>query len=128
MKKLILILLVLLMAGASYGASLSKLYLGELDGQLMAGLETKMGLEDLYLGGDIRTTIRQVAVMSKGAVLGFFPDRTDYTVFIGIPLFGAVVEYSHTCSHTVISSQNTELYMNPMFYDNVDKLTVQVRF
>lgn len=130
MKK-ILLLAVLLFISLSHG-SVSRLYIGELDGQFMAGVDTRVDFSAFFIGGDVRTIIRKTvfnADEDKSEVAGFLPDRTDYKTFIGIK-FGedTEFEYAHTCYHRVISNEDLSFYKETKNPGNTDTVVLRRYF
>ena len=139
LKKLLILFLLLLTPAL---ASVSRLYLGELDGQFMAGVDTRVDFKPFYIGGDVRTIIRKTVVGRENddgeltndkndneKVIGFLPDRTDYKFFFGITFSDRFeVEYAHTCYHRVISSSDNALYLNNVNPDDTDTITFRFIF
>jgi hypothetical protein len=111
-------------------ASVSRLYIGELDGQFMAGVDTRIDFSAFYVGGDVRTIIRKTVFNSEEEeTVGFLPDRTDYKTFVGIK-FGEYteLEYAHTCYHRVISNDDLSFYKENKNLGNTDSLAIRQYF
>ncbi|MFC1516945.1 hypothetical protein ACFL5G_00130 [Candidatus Margulisiibacteriota bacterium] len=112
-------------------ASISRLYVGELDSQFMAGVDTKAEFDGFVIGGDIRTIIRKSVINEEDRTVGFLPDRTDYKVMMGLDFGdGWSVELAHVCYHRVISSNDLSLYADANFneIENTDVITVTWTF
>lgn len=106
-------------------ASVTRLYVGELDGQFMAGVDTRIEFSIFYIGGDVRTLIRKTVVNEDERVVGFFPDRSDYKTFIGLSVGNFEMEYAHTCYHRVISEENLQFYEGSENLADTDTLTLR---
>lgn len=138
-KRILVFLLIMLTPAL---ASVSRLYIGELDGQFMAGVDTRIDFRPFFIGGDIRTIIRKTVIGredEKGEltsdkkddekVIGFLPDRTDYKLFLGITFNDFFeIEYAHTCYHRVISSSDNSLYLNNVNPEDTDTITFRFIF
>ncbi|MBU0579578.1 MAG: DUF1818 family protein [Candidatus Margulisbacteria bacterium] len=112
-------------------ASVSRLYVGELDSQFMAGVDTRAEFDGFFIGGDIRTLIRKSVVNEEDRTVGFLPDRTDYKVLMGFDFGdGWSIELSHVCYHRVISSQDLSMYQDAKFnqIENTDLVTIKWTF
>lgn len=125
MKKLIIISLILL-AGAQAG--ISRLYVGETGGQMMAGVDTRINFGPFFLTGDVRTVIRKSAINEDEKVVGFMPDRTDYKTGGGISVGNFEVEYAHTCYHRVISDKDLSIYEGGDFLEDTNTITFKFKF
>jgi len=127
MKKILLILLISLCSLAF--SSVSRLYIGELDGQFMAGVDTRIDFSVFFVGGDVRTVIRKTVFNNDEETAGFLPDRTDYKTFVGIK-FGeeTELEYAHTCYHRVISNDDLAFYSTNKNLANTDTLAIRRYF
>ncbi|MDR1997324.1 MAG: hypothetical protein LBQ83_03270 [Candidatus Margulisbacteria bacterium] len=125
MPKLILISLILL---AFAPASISRLYIGESGGQLMAGVDTRIKFGPFFVGGDIKTVIRKMVFNEQDKLIGFLPDRTDYKTAAGIAVNGVEIEYAHTCYHRVISDSNLSFYADNINPGDTDTITVKIAF
>jgi len=125
MKKLILILLILLAASQ---ASISRLYVGETGGQMMAGVDTRINFGPFFIAGDVKTVISRTLVNEEEKVVGFMPDRTDYKVGFGISIGNFEVEYAHTCYHRVISNSNVNVYAGNINPEDTNTLTFRITF
>lgn len=138
--KQILVLLIIITAPTL--ASVSRLYVGELDGQFMAGVDTRIDFRPFFIGGDVRTIIRKTVIGRENEegeltsdkkddekVVGFLPDRTDYKFLFGITFNDHFeIEYAHTCYHRVISSSDNSLYLNNINPDDTDTITFRFIF
>lgn len=94
-------------------ADLTRLYIGDWEGSFMAGIDSRMEFGPLFVGGDVRTIIdSMIQDKSKYALVGFAPQRTDYTFIGGINLGSLVLEYASTCYHHVIASKDLSVYAN----------------
>ena len=112
-------------------ASSSRLYVGELDGQFMAGVDSQTEFDGFFVGGDVRTLIRKSVVNEDDRTVGFLPDRTDYKVKAGIEFDdGWSVELAHVCYHRVISTTDLSFYADTNFkqIENTDILTIKYSF
>jgi len=125
MQKLLLVLLILL---ALAPASLSRLYVGETDGQPMAGVDTRINFGPFFVGGDVKTVVRKIVVNDDEKVIGFLPDRTDYKTSAGLMYGNLEIEYAHTCYHRVISDRNMKFYENNINPGDTDTITVKISF
>jgi hypothetical protein len=125
MKKSILIFLILL---AVSHASISRLYIGETNGQMMAGVDTRINFGPFFVGGDVRTVISRAVVNEEGKVIGFMPERTDYKTSFGISIGNFEVEYAHTCYHRVISSTDLSIYADTINPGDTDTRTFRFFF
>jgi hypothetical protein len=132
MKNLLKVLLVMVAVvgfNTASQADISRLYLGEMDGQFMAGLDSRVYLGPLYLGGDVRTLIGSTITNSeKYAVMGFSPARTDYTFAAGVNVGAVNLEYATTCYHRVISSTDLAQYLNTVEIPNTQSFKVKLNF
>jgi hypothetical protein len=130
-QKLILTLIISVLLLQPVSASISRLYVGELDSQFMAGVDIITEFDGLYVGGDVRTIIGKAVVNEEDRTVGFLPDRTDYKVLAGIDFGdGWSVEVAHVCYHQVISSTDLSLYqdVNEKQLANTDILTIKYVF
>jgi hypothetical protein len=109
-------------------ASISRLYIGELDAQFMAGVDTRIDFGPFFVGGDVRTVIRKMVVSEEEKVVGFMPDRTDYKTGCGFVIGDVEVEYAHTCYHRVISSANLEFYAGNENPEDTNTIAVKMAF
>jgi hypothetical protein len=109
-------------------ASVSRLYIGENEGQPMAGVDTRINFGPFFVGGDIKTMVRQTVVNRDNKVVGFLPDRTDYKTSAGIEYSNFELEYAHTCYHRVISNNDLAFYENNVNPGDTDTIAVKVRF
>ncbi|GBR74646.1 hypothetical protein NO1_1787 [Candidatus Termititenax aidoneus] len=125
MLKLLALLLIL---PALATASVSRLYVGENEGQPMAGVDTRINFGPFFVGGDIKTMIRQTVVNRDNKVVGFLPDRTDYKTSAGIEYGNFELEYAHTCYHRVISNSDLAFYENNVNPGDTDTIAVKVTF
>ena len=125
MKKSFLILIMLL---AVSQASISRLYVGETDGQMMAGVDARINFGPFFIGGDVKTVIRKSLVNEDEKVVGFMPDRTDYKTSGGISVGNFEVEYAHTCYHRVISNKDVMVYENNTNPGDTDTITFRYAF
>jgi len=128
MKNLIKLLILTLIISACSFASLSRLYVGELDAQFMAGVDTRIDFGLFFIGGDVRTIIRKAVVNEEEKVVGFMPDRTDYKTSVGLAIGDTEIEYAHTCYHRVISSANLAFYQNNLNPEDTNIVSVRVKF
>lgn len=125
MKKLFLGIILL---AALAQASVTRLYLGELDGQAMAGVDTRINFGPFFVGGDIKTVIRRTVVNEYEKVVAFLPDRTDYQISSGIAVGNFELRYAHTCYHRVISSSDISFYENNVNPGDTDTLSFKIFF
>lgn len=128
MKKTSLIFCLILISFSF--CSVSRLYIGELDGQFMAGVDTRIDFSAFYVGGDVRTIIRKTVFATENEeTVGFLPDRTDYKTSFGIK-FGedTELEYAHTCYHRVISNEDLAFYSANKNPGNTDSLAFRRYF
>ncbi len=121
-------------------ASISRLYVGELDGQFMAGVDARAEIDQVYIGGDIRTVIRKSVMNEDNKTVGFLPDRTDYKLMAGVNFDdGWSVELAHVCYHRVISSDDltmytktnedgTQTYINPDLNEITDTDIITIKY
>ena len=111
----------------SFGwSSITRLYVGELDAQFMAGVDTKIDFGPFYALGDVRTLVRKTVIDEEDKVIGFIPDRTDYKTGVGVVIGETEIEYAHTCYHRVISSNDLKLYANNINPDDTNTITVKL--
>lgn len=136
------LLIFLLIMATPLLASVSRLYVGELDGQFMAGVDSRIDFNPFFIGGDVRTIIRKTVIgrenkegeltsdkQDEEKIVGFLPDRTDYKLFFGITFNDHFeIEYAHTCYHRVISSSDNSLYLNNVNPDDTDTITLRFIF
>jgi hypothetical protein len=120
-----LFLLTLLAMG---NATASRLYVGDMDGQFMAGVDTRIDFGPFFVGGDVRTIIRKTVVNEDEKVVGFMPDRSDYKTSCGIVLGMVELEYSHTCYHRVISSEDLLLYQGNENPEDTNVVAMKITF
>jgi hypothetical protein len=125
MKKLILIFLILL---AAVEASISRLYVGETGGQMMAGVDTRINFGPFFVGGDVKTVIRKTAINEDEKVVGFMPDRTDYKTACGLSIGDFELEYAHTCYHRVISDKDLAVYAGNQLINDTNTISVKIGF
>ena len=125
MKKLILISLILLAAAQ---AGISRLYVGETGGQMMAGVDTRINFGPFFIAGDVKTVIRKSMINEDEKVVGFMPDRTDYKTGCGITLGDFEIEYAHTCYHRVISDSNLNVYAGTVNLEDTNTIAMKIRF
>lgn len=112
-------------------ASVSRLYVGELDSQFMAGVDAKTEFDNIIIGGDVRTLIRKSVVNEDDRTVGFMPDRTDYKFLVGLKFDdGWSIELSHVCYHRVISSTDLSFYEDAVTnqIENTDLITISCAF
>lgn len=134
MRKIIISLIVTMLFSIltpAVQASVSRLYVGELDGQFMAGVDTRAEFDGFFIGGDIRTLIRKSVINQDNRTVGFLPDRTDYKVLMGLEFEdGWSIELAHVCYHRVISSDDLTLYAdaNLNHIEDTDIITVKWMF
>jgi len=126
MKKFILISFLLILSVAN--ASISRLYIGEFDGQFMAGVDARLEVGPIFIGGDVRTLISRAVVNEEEKVVGFMPDRTDYKTYVGLDFGNVEVEYSHTCYHRVISEADVMLYMDNVNPEDTNVVSIKIKF
>lgn len=126
MKKIILISLLLICSFAN--AAVSRLYVGEFDGQFMAGVDARFELGPIFVGGDVRTLISRAVVNEEEKVVGFMPDRTDYKTYAGLDLGTVEIEYSHTCYHRVISEADVMLYLDNVNPEDTNTISIKIKF
>jgi len=124
-KRIILILLTLILMSEPTHASVTRLFVGDMDGSPMAGIDTRVNFGPLYVGGEVRTLIRQAITHSaQYAVVGFAPGRTDYTFRSGLELGMMTLEYATTCYHTVYSGQSAAEIVNAQILPNTQSISV----
>jgi hypothetical protein len=124
-KRIILILLTILLMSEPTHASVTRLFVGDMDGSPMAGIDTKINFGPLFVGGEVRTLIRQAITNSaQYAVVGFAPGRTDYTFRTGLELGMMTLEYASTCYHTVYSGQSANEIVNAEILPNTQSISV----
>lgn len=109
-------------------ATASRLYVGEMDGQFMAGVDTRIDFGPFFVGGDVRTIIRKTVVNEDEKVVGFMPDRSDYKTSAGIVLGAVEIEYAHTCYHRVISTEDLMLYQGNQNPEDTNLVSMKVTF
>ncbi len=133
-KKIIIsvaVSVMVMLSVSSAEASISRLYVGELDSQFMAGVDAKTEFDSFFIGGDVRTVIRKAVMNSDDRTVGFLPDRTDYKLMAGVNFEdGWSVELSHVCYHRVISSTDLTMYTNAKIneIENTDIITIKYIF
>ena len=109
-------------------ASITRLYVGEFDSQFMAGLDARINLGPVFIGGDIRTLIGRTLINEDEKIVGFLPDRSDYRFFSGLNFGNVEIEYSHTCYHRVISETDVSLYMDNVNPEDTDVISLKIKF
>jgi hypothetical protein len=122
---------IMMLSVPSADASISRLYVGELDSQFMAGVDAKTEFDGFFVGGDIRTVIRKAVMNEDDRTVGFLPDRTDYKLMAGVNFEdGWSVELSHVCYHRVISSTDLTMYATAKVneIENTDIITIKCMF
>lgn len=127
-KFYISLILSLLILFSVSSASVTRLYIGEFEGQFMAGIDSRVDFKPFYIGADVRTIIRKSVVNEEDKVVGFFPDRTDYKTFVGLSVGNFEMEYAHTCYHRVISEENLAFYQGNKNLVDTDTLTLKFYF
>lgn len=127
MKKVIWILASLILISAA-SASVSRLYIGELDGQFMAGVDTRIDFGPFFAGADVRTVIKKTIFEEDDKVVGFMPDRTDYKTLCGIDFGDVELEYAHTCYHRVISNNDLSFYKDNINPPDTDTIGLRIIF
>jgi hypothetical protein len=127
MKKIVIVVIIFLMMNAA-NASISRLYIGELDAQFMAGVDTRIDFGPFFVGGDVRTIIRKTVMDEEEKVVGFMPDRTDYKTGCGFVIGDVEIEYAHTCYHRVISSQNLQFYAGNENPEDTNTIAIKTVF
>ena len=106
-------------------ASVTRLFVGDIDGSPMAGIDTKVNFGPLFVGGEVRTLIRQsITNSAQYAVVGFAPGRTDYTFRTGLELGSMALEYASTCYHTVYSGQSASEITSAEILPNTQSFSV----
>jgi hypothetical protein len=92
--KALLLALILWFIASTQLHSMTKLYLGEEDGGMIAGVETKIRIADYgYIGYEIKSLGLTKAVQG----VGFSPTQVLYTFRAGTD----TIEYRHDCLHNL---------------------------
>ncbi|MBU0581332.1 MAG: hypothetical protein KKA19_09170, partial [Candidatus Margulisbacteria bacterium] len=94
MKKLILILILISIAIPA-SAGMSKLYVGDENGQFIFGIQTTVANVDGALGGEIRTYLPKQGIVVNGVEYGSLPARTKYNIHLAGKNKNAVLRYDH---------------------------------
>ena len=129
MKKLFkYLVLVSFFLTAFSSASVTRLYVGSLDSQFMAGVDARVDFGPFFVAGDVRTLISRAVINEEDKVIGFMPDRTDYKTAFGIVLGNVEIEYAHTCYHRVISSTDIALYQDNQNPEDTNTIAIRVTF
>lgn len=82
----------------------TKLYLGEFDGALGAGVETELKLGEI---GFIGYEIRSLGLQKDNGSVGFSPERVLYIFKAG----NDTLEYEHRCLHLLDNRDETQNYL-----------------
>jgi hypothetical protein len=127
-NKLYILIISILILLSGLNASVTRLYVGDLDGQFMAGVDSRVNFSVFFIGADVRTLIRKSVMNEDDKVVGFFPDRTDYKTSVGIALDNFEIEYAHTCYHRVISEEDLKFYEGNKNLADTDTITVKFIF
>jgi hypothetical protein len=109
MKNKLLIIIIVLGIGLGIGnvacyAGMNRMYLGEENGRVMVGVETIMGYQDIYFGGEARIFIQRATEGAKGAVFGFVPQDAGYFLTLGGRQDKTGFEYTHYLGSTLDKS------------------------
>ena len=128
MKNLLLIITVIGVLVSSAFAGASRLYVGDIDGQFMAGVDTRIDFGPFFVGGDVRTITRKTLINQDEKILGFMPDRSDYKTSCGLVLGMVEIEYAHTCYHRVISREDLILYQGNETPEDTNSIAMKVTF
>jgi len=128
LKIVLMIILSLVLLTSCGSASVSRLYIGELDAQFMAGVDTRIDFGPFFVGGDVRTLIRKMVVAEDEKVVGFLPDRTDYKTSVGFVVGMVEFEYAHTCYHRVISSKDLAFYNENINPEDTNTIAMRITF
>ena len=94
MKKLILILIILSISIPA-SASMSKLYVGDENGQFIFGIESTVNNNDSAIGGEVRTYLSKTGLVVDGVEYGSLPGRTKYNFHVAGKNNHSVVRYDH---------------------------------
>jgi len=125
MRRGLLILFILL---AVTQAAVTRLYIGETEGQAMAGLDARVNFWIFFVGGDVKTVIHKIVAGNENKVMSFIPDRTNYKTLCGLSIGAWEIEYAHTCYHRVIANTNIAFYEGTVNPGDTDSLAVKYFF
>ncbi len=95
MKRLILAVFIILVIAIPASASMSKLYVGDENGQAIFGIETTVANNDGALGGEIRTYLSKKGMVINGVEYGSLPGRTMYNFHVAGKSESAMIRYDH---------------------------------
>jgi hypothetical protein len=92
MKKLLLTIIIL-MISIPVSASMSKLYVGDENGQFIFGIASTVANEDGAVGGEIRTYLAKKGIEVNGIEYGSLPSRTKYNFHLAGKNENGVLRY-----------------------------------
>lgn len=109
-------------------ASVSRLYLGETQGQFTAGIDSRLDIGVFFVGADIKTAIRSMVANESNQVIGFLPDRTSYQISGGLAISNFELNIAHTYYRRIISSSDLSMYQNNINPGDTDTVSIKVSF
>ena len=118
MKKLFLILFILTVA-IPVQASMSKLYVGDEDGQFIYGIEHTAANVDAAIGGEVRTYLAKKGIVVNGVEYGSLPSRTKYNFHVALKGQNVVVRYDRDTYINHVYHQNNK---NPIYENSAVSL------
>ena len=93
-------------------ANMTKMYLGNEDGQVIVGIESFASNQDAGVGMEIRTYFRRAGIVVHGTEYGAKPNRTKYTfTAAGVNEEGTIGRFHRNITYTMNEG---------MFYYDVD--------
>lgn len=112
MKKIILILALIALCG-TLTASMSKIYVGNEDGQFILGIEAyadNNATTNVGSGGlEIRTAFKKHGIFINGMEYGAIPTKTSYTLTLaGASEEGAILRFRNTWSYSRVDNGYSE--------------------
>lgn len=113
MYKALLIFIIIMMLAIPTSASMSKLYVGDENGQAIFGIETTVSNYDGAIGGELRSYIAKKGIIVNGVEYGSLPGRTMYNMHICGKSEGAMIRYdTNTFINYMASKDEVPVYYN----------------
>lgn len=108
MKKIIIILILLITVSF---ASMTKLYIGNENDQVIIGIETIAANVDGGVGLDLRTFFRKNGIMVNGVEYGSVPGKTQYNFMLaGKTEDGAIAKFHRIWAYN-IDEETNQMYL-----------------
>ncbi len=95
MKNLIIIIGIILISAIPATASMTKIYIGDENGQSIYGLETVAANNDGAIGAEFRTYMNKKGIVVNGVEYGSLPGRNMYSFNVAGKSTNAMVKYEH---------------------------------